>query len=90
MDNIHEKENVLIKGFEDLIELLEKEQKIYETYSHNLSRDHKLWEAAQKYALEKAKDDIGLRLAIQLAFQIGARWADENPKKHYKHETKDL
>lgn len=85
--DINELKDTIIK---DLTNLIEKEQKINEIYSHNLSRAHELWKAAQAYSLEKSKDDISLRLAIQLAFQVGAKWADEHPRKHYRHETKDL
>lgn len=85
--NINELKDTIIK---DLTDLIEKEQKINEIYSHNLSRNRELWEAAQAYALEKSKGDISLRLAIQLAFQMGAKWADEHPKKHYNHETNNM
>ena len=85
--DINELKDAIIK---DLTDLIEKEKKINDIYSHNLSRSHKLWEAAQAYALENSKGDVSLRLAIQLAFQIGAKWADENPKKHYNHETNNL
>ena len=40
--------------------------------------------------LRGARGNINMELALQLAFEEGVRWADKYPRKHYKHETKDL
>lgn len=85
--NITELEDTIVK---DLRDLIEKEKKITDVYHHNVHRSQELWEAAQVYSLEKSKGDVGLQLAIQLAFLVGTKWADEHPKKRYKHETNNL
>lgn len=90
MDELHEQVDGLRKGFEALNELLEKERKINETYEYNVKRTLNLHECSRKYAVEKAQGNINMELALQLAFEKGAKWADEHPRKHYKHETKDL
>jgi hypothetical protein len=74
----------LRKGFETLNELLEKERKINETYEYNVKRALNLHECSRKYAVEKAQGNITMELALQLAFEKGAKWADEHPKKSYK------
>lgn len=90
MGDIHKQVNELRKGFEALNELLEKERNINETYEHNVKRTLNLHECSRKYAVERARGNINMELALQLAFEEGVRWADKHPKKHYKHETKDL
>lgn len=85
--NIIELEDTIVK---DLRDLIEKEKKITDVYHHNVHRSQELWEAAQAYALEKSKGDVSLQLVIQLAFLVGTKWADEHPRKSYKHEAKDL
>ena len=87
MDELREQVNELRK---DLNELLEKERKINETYEHNVKRTLKLHECSRKYAVEKAQGNINMQLALQLAFEEGVRWADEHPRKHYRHETNNL
>ena len=85
-----EQVSVLRRGFEALNELIEKERKINETYEHNVKRALNLHECSRKYAVEKGQGDINMELALQFAFEKGARWADEHPKKHYEHETNNL
>ena len=87
MDELREQVNELRK---DLNELLEKERKINETYEHNVKRTLSLHECSRKYAVEKGQGNINTQLALQLAFEKGAKWADEHPKKHYNHETINL
>ena len=87
MDELREQVNGLRK---DLNELLEKERKINETYEYNVKRTLELHDCSRKYTVEKAKGNINLQLALQLAFEQGARWADKHPKKHYRHETINL
>jgi hypothetical protein len=82
--------NELRKGFEALNELLEKERKINETYEHNVKRTLRLHECSRKYAVEKGQSNINMELALQLAFEKGAKWADEHPRKYYNHETNNL
>ena len=90
MDELREQVQGLREGFEALNELLEKERKINETYEHNIKRTLNLHEYSRKYAVEKAQGNINMQLALQLAFEKGAKWADEHPKKHYRHETNNL
>ena len=90
MDELREQVNELRKGFEALNELLEKERSINEVYEHNVKRTLSLHECSRQYAVEKARGNINLQLALQLAFEQGARWADKNPRKHYRHETNNL
>ena len=90
MDELREQISGLREGVEALNELLEKERKINEIYEHNVKRTLNLHECSRKYAVEKGQGNISMELALQLAFEKGARWADEHPKKHYNHETKDL
>lgn len=90
MNELREQVNVLREGFKSLNELLEKERKINETYEHNVKRTLNLHECSRKYAVEKAQNDISMQLALQLAFEKGAKWADEHPKKHYNHETNNM
>ena len=85
-----EQVSVLRRGFEALNELIEKERKINETYEHNVKRALNLHECSRKYAVEKGQGDINMELALQFAFEKGAKWADEHPKKHYNHETINL
>ena len=87
MDELREQVNGLRK---DLNELLEKERKINETYEHNVKRTLKLHECSRKFAVEKGQGNINMELVLQLAFEKGAKWADEHPKKHYRHETNNL
>lgn len=84
MDELREQVNELRK---DLNELLEKERKINETYEYNVKRTLKLHECSRKYAVEKAQGNINMQLALQLAFEKGAKWADEHPRKPYRNET---
>ena len=90
MDKLREQVNGLREGFEALNELLEKERNINETYEHNVKRTLSLHECSRKYAVEKGQGNINMELALQLAFEKGAKWADEHPKKHYRHETINL
>lgn len=90
MDELREQVNVFREGFEVLNELLEKERKINETYEYNVKRTLNLHECSRKYAVEKAQGNINMELALQLAFEKGAKWADEYPRKYYNHETKNL
>lgn len=90
MDDIHKQVNELRKGFEALNELLEKERNINETYEHNVRRTLNLHECSRKYAVEKARGNINMELALQLAFEEGVRWADKHPRKPYNHETNNL
>lgn len=90
MDELREQINGLREGFEALNELLEKERKIDEIYEYNVKRTLNLHDCSRKYAVEKAQGNFNMELALQLAFEKGARWADEHPRKHYNHETKDL
>lgn len=77
--------NVYKELAETMKEFLEKAQNIEDVFQlHNLSRTQKLWDAARNYAIEKAEKDISLQIDLQLAFQMGAKWADEHPKKNYK------
>lgn len=69
---------------ETMREFLEKAQNIEDVFHHNSSRTQKLWDAARNYAIEKAEKDISLQLALRLAFQMGAKWADEHTRKSYK------
>lgn len=85
------REQGLREGFEALNELLEKERKINETYEHNAKRTLNLHECSRNYAVEKGQGNIHIEIALQLAFEKGAKWADEHPKKqYYRHETKDI
>lgn len=84
MDELREQVNGLREGFEALNELLEKERKINETYEHNVKRTLSLHECSRQYAVEKAQGDISTQLALQLAFEKGAKWVDEHPKKRYR------
>ena len=90
MDELREQVNGLREGFEALNELLEKERKINETYEHNVKRTLSLHECSRKYAVEKGQGNINMELALQLAFEKSAKWADEHPRKHYRHETSNL
>ncbi len=90
MDELRKQVGELRKGFEALNELLEKERSINEVYEHNVKRTLDLHDCSRKYAVEKAKGNINLQLALQLAFEQGARWADKHPRKHYRHETNNL
>ena len=91
MDELREQVNALKEGFEALNELIEKERKINEIYEYNVKRSLNLHECSRKYAVEKAQGDISTQLALQLAFEKGAKWADEHPKKqYYRHETNNL
>lgn len=90
MDELREQVNELRKGFEALNELLEKERNINETYEYNVKRTLELHDCSRKYAVEKARGNINLQLALQLAFEQGARWADKHPRKQYRHETNNL
>lgn len=90
MGDIHKQVNELRKGFEALNELLEKERNINETYEHNVKRTLNLHECSRKYAVEKARGNINMELALQLAFEEGVRWADKHPRKPYNHETNNL
>lgn len=90
MDKLRKQVNVLREGFEALNELLEKERKINETYEYNVKRTLDLHDCSRKYATEKARGNINMELALQLAFEQGARWADKHPRKHYRHETNNL
>ena len=90
MDELREQVSGLREGFEALNELLEKERNINETYEHNVKRTLELHDCSRKYAVEKARGNINLQLALQLAFEQGARWADKHPRKHYRHETNNL
>lgn len=90
MDELREQVQGLREGFEALNELLEKERKINETYEHNVKRTLELHDCSRKYAVEKARGNINLQLALQLAFEQGARWADKHTRKHYRHETNNL
>lgn len=84
MNELREQVNELRKGFEALNELLEKERKINEIYEYNVKRTLDLHEWSRKYAVEKAQGNINMQLALQLAFEKGAKWADEHPRKSYK------
>lgn len=78
-------ENNVYKELAEIMkEFLEKTQNIEDVFHHNLSRTQKLFDAARNYAIEKAENDISLQLALQLAFQMGAKWADKHPQKSYK------
>ena len=90
MDELRKQVGELRKGFEALNELLEKERNINETYEYNVKRTLELHDCSRKYAVEKARGNINMQLALQLAFEKGARWADEHPRKHYNHETNNL
>lgn len=90
MDELREQVQGLREGFEALNELLEKERSINEVYEHNVKRTLSLHECSRQYAVEKARGNINLQLALQLAFEQGARWADKHPRKHYRHETNNL
>lgn len=90
MDELREQVKGLREGFDALNELLEKERKINETYEYNVKRTLELHDCSRKYAVEKARGNINLQLALQLAFEQGAKWADEHPRKHYRHETNNL
>lgn len=90
MDELREQVNELRKGFEALNELLEKERNINETYEYNVKRTLELHDCSRKYAVQKAQGNINMELALQLAFEQGARWADKHPRKHYRHETNNL
>lgn len=90
MDELHEQINGLREGIEALNELLEKERKIDEIYEHNVKRTLNLHECSRKYAVEKAQGNFNMELALQLAFEKGAKWADEHPRKHYNHETNNM
>lgn len=90
MDDIHKQVGELRKGFEALNELLEKERNINEIYEHNVKRTLDLHDCSRKYAVEKGQGNINMELALQLAFEKGARWADKHPRKHYNHETTNL
>jgi flagellin-specific chaperone FliS len=85
-----EQVNKLRKGFEALNELLEKERNINETYEYNVKRTLDLHDCSRKYAVEKAQGNITMELALQLAFEQGAKWADKHTRKHYRHETNNL
>ena len=87
LGELREQINGLKEGFEALNELLEKEHKINEIYEHNVKRTLNLHKCSRKYAVENAQGNINMELALQLAFEKGARWADEYPKKRYQHET---
>ena len=90
MDELRKQVKGLREDFEALNELLEKERKINETYEHNVKRTLELHDCSRKYAVKKAQGNINMELALQLAFEQGARWADKNPRKHYRHETNNL
>lgn len=90
MDELRKQVGELRKGFEALNELLEKERNINETYEYNVKRTLSLHECSRQYAVKKAQGNINMELALQLAFEQGARWADKNPRKHYRHETNNL
>lgn len=90
MDELRKQVGELRKGFEALNELLEKERNINEIYEHNVKRTLNLHECSRKYAVEKARGNINMELALQLAFEQGARWSDKHPRKHYNHETTNL
>lgn len=90
MDELRKQVNGLREGFEALNELLEKERNINETYEHNVKRTLNLHECSRKYAVEKAQGSITMKLALQLAFEKGAKWADEHPRKPYNHETNNM
>ena len=77
MDELRKQVGELREGFEALNELLEKERKINETYEHNVKRTLNLHEYSRKYAVEKGQGNINMELALQLAFEKGAKWADE-------------
>lgn len=89
MDELREQVDGLRKGFEALNELLEKERNINEIYEHNVKRTLNLYECSKKYAVEKAQGNINMQLALQLAFENGARWADKHPRKSYKQDGKE-
>lgn len=90
MDELREQVKGLREGFEALNELLEKERNINETYEYNVKRTLELHNCSRKYAVEKARGNINLQLALQLAFEQGARWADKHPRKSYRNETNNL
>lgn len=90
MGDIHKQVNELRKGFEALNELLEKERNINETYEHNVKRTLDLHDCSRKYAVEKARGNINMELALQFAFEEGVRWADKHPRKPYNHEINNL
>lgn len=90
MDELRKQVGELRKGFEALNEFLEKERSINEVYEHNVKRTLELHDCSRKYAVEKARGNINLQLALQLAFEQGARWADKNHRKQYRHETNNL
>ena len=90
MDELRKQVGELREDFEALNELLEKERNINETYEYNVKRTLELHDCSRKYAVEKARGNINMELALQLAFEKGAKWADEHPKKHYRHETNNL
>jgi hypothetical protein len=90
MDELRKQVGELRKGFEALNELLEKERSINEVYEHNVKRTLSLHECSRKYAVEKGQGNINMELALQLAFEKGAKWADEHPRKHYRNETNNL
>lgn len=90
MGDIHKQVNELRKGFEALNELLEKERNINETYEYNVKRTLELHDCSRKYAVEKARGNINMELALQLAFEEGVRWSDKYPRKPYNHETNNL
>lgn len=87
MDELRKQVGELREGFEALNELLEKERNINETYEYNVKRTLELHDCSRKYAVEKARGNITLELALQLAFEQGARWADKHPRKPYRNET---
>lgn len=90
MDELRKQVGELRKGFEALNELLEKERNINEIYEHNVKRTLDLHDCSRKYAVEKARGNINMELALQLAFEEGVRWSDKHPRKPYNHETNNL
>lgn len=61
-----------------------------------MTREKQIHNQSIKYTKEThspssaSEFQAAMNISVIKAFTAGAQWTDEHPKKHYKHETKDL